>query len=107
MPEETLLENPFVVIGDEDIVTGLRALGFKTYALKDSADFKSVLDEIARSNTAVCLVQDDIYESHKGEIDIYKNIPLPAFIPLALKNLHKDLLTDIVKDIHIKATGAF
>lgn len=106
MPEEKLLENPFVIIGDEGMVSGYRALGFKVITLNDRNDFKSALEETMRSKAAVCLVQDDIYESQKKEIDNYKNIPLPVFIPLAAKDSEKDLLKDMVRDIRIKATGA-
>lgn len=107
MPEETLLENPLAIIGEEDAVSGFRAFGFKTYSLKTKDEFKSIIDEIARSKIAVCLVEDDIYNLAKEEIDLYKNLPLPVFLPFSRKLLEKDLLNEIVKDIRIKATGAF
>jgi len=106
MPEEKLLENPFAIIADEDAAAGYRALGFKVYALKDESGLKSILEEVRRSGAAVCLVQDDIYESQKKEIDSYRNMPLPVFMPLAAKDSGKDLFKDIVRDIRIKATGA-
>ncbi len=105
MPEETL-KNPLSIIGEEDIVQGFGALGFKTYTLTQPQEFKSILEEVMQKNILVCLVQDNIYTAVKEQIDAYKNLAFPVFIPLA-KSAKTNLLDNIAKEIRLRATGAF
>lgn len=104
MPEKIILEKPLVIIGEEDVVIGFKALGFKVYALRDPQEFKLILDEIINQGGVVCLVQEDIYREVEDQINIYKNVALPIFIPFA-KDAKMPLLERIVKDIRLKATG--
>ncbi len=102
MPESLSLENPFIIVGDEDVISGFAALGFKVYALRQG--FNAIMEEVMRDNAAVCLVQDDVYRANKTEIEKYNNLPLPVFIPFS-KDLKSDLLDSAVKDIRRRATG--
>lgn len=101
-PESLSLENPFVIVGDDDAILGFGALGFKVYAVRQG--FNVVIDEVVRNNAAICLVQDDVYRVNKSEIEKYNNLPLPIFIPFS-KEAKADLLDSIVKDIRRRATG--
>lgn len=98
MPEE----NNLVILGDEDVVLGFRALGFKIY----TAEFEKALDEIVEAKTGICLVQDNIYKQQEEKINSLRRLALPIFIPFT-KDSRLDLLDSIVKDIRIRATGAF
>lgn len=106
MPDEFLLENPLAIFGDEDVVLGFRALEFKVYPIKEQQDFKAALDEILKNKIAACLVQENIYRKNLDEINNYKNLALPIFIPFS-KGDGTQLLDGIIKDIRLKATGAF
>lgn len=106
MPESLSQESPLAIVGDEDVVTGFSALGFKVYAIKEQPEFKPVLEKVVRQKSAVCLVQENFYLAAQDEINNYKNLPFPVFIPFS-KTLKVDLLENIVKDIRLKATGAF
>lgn len=106
MPDELFSEKTLAIIGDEDIVLGFKALGFKVYPLKEPLEFKIILEDILKNKTAVCLVQDNIYSFAQDEINNYRSLPLPIFIPFA-KTAPTDLLDKIIKDIRLKATGAF
>ena len=97
MPEELRLEKPFAIVADEDVAAGFKGLGFQAFP---------TLEEAVNQQAAICLVQDDIYQEHKGFINNYKGLPLPIFIPFA-RNLKADLLDGIVKDIRLRATGTF
>jgi len=105
MPEDLSKDNAFVIMGEEDVVGGFRALGFKAYALKEQAEFMKVLDEIVRSKMGICLVQDNFYSANEVQINSYKNLPFPIFIPFH-KNIEHDLLEGLIKDIRMRATGA-
>jgi len=104
MPDALSSENVLAIVGDEDIVMGFKALGFKTYALRESDNFEIIFDELARNKTAVCLIQDKLYRSSKDIIDRYKNLPLPIIIPFATSGATDDL-DNLVKDIRLRATG--
>jgi len=104
MPEESSLKKPLVIIGDEDAVSGFKALGFKVYATREPQEFRAALDETVAEGAAVCLVQDNIYQALGEEINNYKNLPFPVFIPFA-KNGDMALLETMVRDIRLRATG--
>lgn len=124
MPEEVHLERPFAIVGDEDVVLGFHALGFKVYpvrnlaqdskliiskgvnVIKELEEFSKVLDEAVSQEPAVCLVQDNIYRALEDQINSYKNLALPIFIPFT-KDAKTALLDQIVKDIRLRATGTF
>lgn len=104
MPEVS--ENSLVIVGEEDIVMGFKALGFKVYTVKEPQDFRFVLDEVRNQKAAICLVQENIYQDQKEEIDSYRSQALPVFIPFT-KDARNILLEEAVKDIRMKATGTF
>ena len=106
MPEELLLDNPLAVIGDEDLVLGFRALGFRAYVVKETQTFKTILAEIIQNKTGICLVQEDVYIRYREDIDNYRNLSFPIFIPFS-KTAQTGLLDSMVKAIRLKATGAF
>lgn len=106
MLKENSSIKPLAIIGDEDMILGFQALGFKIYPLKDQPEFKTILDEIVRTNTAICLVQDNIYRMQQDQINEYRKLPFPIFIPFS-KIAKTDLLESIIKDIRLKATGVF
>jgi vacuolar-type H+-ATPase subunit F/Vma7 len=105
MPEELTRDNTFVIMGEEDLVIGFGALGFKVYALKEPGEFQDALEEVVREKAGICLVQENFYVQEQEKINSYKKLPLPIFIPFA-KDVKTDLLESIVKDIRIRATGA-
>ena len=104
MPEEMTLDNPLAVVGDEDVVLGFRALGFRAYPVTAPEEFKTILDQLRQNKTAICLVEEDIYLAAQQEINNHNQPPFPIFIPFS-KTGRMNLLDDIVKKIRLKATG--
>lgn len=104
MPEE-LLNNKIAVVGDEDLVIGFEALGFNTYPLKNPQEFNAIIDKLVEDKTAICLVQDSIYNTCIEKINSYRQLSLPVFVPFS-KDANSILLDNILKDIRLKATGA-
>jgi vacuolar-type H+-ATPase subunit F/Vma7 len=97
---------PLAIIGDEDIVLGFKALGFKVYPIKEPKQLDATLDEIVTEEIAVCLVQEDIYNARLDKINSFRNLAQPIFIPFD-KFAKMSLLETIVKNIRLRATGAF
>jgi len=106
MPEETRLDKPLAVIGDEDAVAGFKALGFKVYAVKEPQEFSVILDKTVNEKFAICLVQDNLYQALESRINSYRHLALPIFIPFA-KDAKMVLLDNVVKSIRLRATGTF
>jgi len=99
-------ENTFLVLGEEDVVLGFSALGFKVVALKEPQELAAAIDEAVKSAAGICLVQDNFYLAQEEKINSYRKLPLPIFIPFS-RDAKVDLLKNIVRDIRIRATGAF
>jgi len=106
MPDVLVLANALAVVGDEDVVLGFGGLGFKSYAIKEGRELKIAIEEVIKEKVAVCLVQDNFYQAGKEEINYYRSFAMPIFVPFA-KDLKTDLLDSLLKNIRIKATGAF
>lgn len=106
MSDELDQKGFLAVIGDEDVILGFKAFGFMAYPLKEPAEFKAILEEALSNKAAIFLVQEDIYNLVLDEINSYRNLPLPIFIPFS-KTLGGILLNNIIKDIRLRATGAF
>ena len=106
MPEALSLNTALAIVGDEDLVLGFKALGFKVYAVSKPQDFQSTIDKLAEEKIAVCLVQDNIYNAAIEQINNYRYLTLPVFVPFS-KDTKTDLLDKLIKDIRLKATGAF
>jgi vacuolar-type H+-ATPase subunit F/Vma7 len=106
MPEDLSLNTALAIMGDEDIVLGFQALGFKVYAVSNPQDFKSAIDKVAEEKIAICLVQDNIYNTAIEQINNYRYLTLPVFVPFS-QSARTDLLDRLIRDIRLKATGAF
>lgn len=105
MPDEVLLANPLAIVGDEDVVLGFRALGFKVYPVKEPAGFKAALDDIIENKFGICLVQDNIYRAGQEHIDNFKHLAFPILIPFS-KTAQNNLLQNLIRNIRLRATGA-
>ena len=106
MPKEDTLTNSLAIVGNEDLVLGFRALGFKVYPAQDKEQVEAALAESANQGCAVCLVQEELYSLAKESIDSFRDSPSPIFIPFA-KDYRTELLDRIVRDIRLRATGKF
>ena len=104
MPEK-LTENHLAILGDEDIILGLRALGFQAYPASTKEEILTALEEMAGAHCALCLVQEDIYALAKEQFDAYESQPLPAFITFS-KDGNMKLLEELLRETKLKATGA-
>lgn len=106
MLEKNILENPLAVVGEEDVVLGFSALGFRIYPTKKDGQIQTILEEILKNKCAICLVQEEIYRKAIGDINSYKHLVLPIFIPFTKKGMSL-LLDDFLREIRLRATGTF
>ena len=122
LDEKNLEKNfAFAIIGEEDVVLGFEALGFKVYpvrnltadgkliisnGVREPQDFNAVLADATSQEIAIYLVQENIYRAQESQINSYRNFALPVFIPFS-KDAKTPLLDTIIKDIRLRATGTF
>ncbi|MCM8770666.1 MAG: V-type ATP synthase subunit F [Candidatus Omnitrophica bacterium] len=105
MSEAGVLDSPLAILGDEDIVSGFQALGFKPYSADEKEKYKKILDEIVSKKTAICLIEEEIFLFLKDKIDDYKKQALPVFIPFS-KTERSPLLERVIEAISVRAQGA-
>ncbi len=104
MPDDTILEEALAIVGDEDIVLGFKALGFKVYAVNEAAEAESIMNEIIKNGTGICLIQDNLYLKARDAIAQIKGLPLPVVIPFG-KDGSVARLESMITDIRLRATG--
>jgi vacuolar-type H+-ATPase subunit F/Vma7 len=106
MPDEKNLERTLAIIGEEDVVMGFEALGFRAYAIKDPQELNTVLADATSHKFAICLVEENIYRAHEAEINSYRGLALPVFIPFS-KDIKTTFLDSMLREIRLRATGTF
>jgi len=104
MPEKTDADKSLVIVGDEDIVAGFKALGFKVYGVKKQEEIDRTFSEIIDKKIAVCLIQDNIYQSIVERLSNYVKLPLPVFIPFA-KDGRFTILDEELRKMRLRAIG--
>ncbi|WP_066714385.1 V-type ATP synthase subunit F [Clostridium sp. Marseille-P299] len=70
------------VLGDRDSIYGFAALGLDTFPVSDRESAVKKLREIVGQSYAVIYVTEKLQEELSEEIDVYRNEPLPAIIPI-------------------------
>ncbi len=75
------------IIGDRDSVIGFMALGFSVYEAEDVQTASRVLREVASDGkNAVIFIVENYAIALEEEIAKYKDMPLPAIVPVPGKN---------------------
>jgi vacuolar-type H+-ATPase subunit F/Vma7 len=104
-PETLEQSYHLAIVGPEELILGFAAFGFKVYAVTQVEEFRQRLNEIARDNIAICLLEENLYRLANEEIAAYRESPLPVFLPFAKEGTCA-LLENLVKAIRLRATGA-
>lgn len=93
------------VIGAADHVFGLRALGIQTFSPRDADEARKILEEIAKGNTALCLVHQDWLEVLKEQRKEIGKRFCPVVLGFSDYRTLGDLVEKMVREMAIKATG--
>ncbi|MFA5319711.1 MAG: V-type ATP synthase subunit F [Candidatus Omnitrophota bacterium] len=98
-------QKPLAILGREGNISGFRAFGFQVYPLPDISGLAVLLESIAASGAAVCLVEEEIFRGARQEFEKYRKDPLPVFLPFSASG-GEGVLEEMIKEIRLKATGA-
>lgn len=67
-----------VVIGDPESVRGFRAIGFDVYGVSDPDSARIALHRLARQNTAVIFITEQLAGPLQADILMYQSRTVPA-----------------------------
>lgn len=71
------------IIGDRESVIGFMAIGFSVHEADDAESARSILKSLASdSENAIIYIVEDYAQAISDEIAKYKDMPLPAIIPI-------------------------
>ncbi len=94
------------VIGDRETVIGFKAIGLKVCYADNEAEAKEQLTRLAKENTAVIYITDDLAQKLSAEIAEYSKLPLPAIILIPGKDGSNGVaLANVSKSVE-RAVGA-
>lgn len=70
------------VIGDRDSIYGFAALGLDVFPVTNSDEGSQTLRKLAEGEYAVIYITEALAAELEHELDHYKELPLPAIIPI-------------------------
>lgn len=70
------------VIGDKDSIYGFASLGIGIFPCEDEVQASKTLRELAKSGYGVIYVTEALFELLSDDVEHYRDLPLPAIIPI-------------------------
>ena len=70
------------VMGDKDSIYGFASLGLNIFPCEKQEDAAKTLKELARGGYGVIYITEVLFELLHEEIEKYRDIPVPAIIPI-------------------------
>ncbi len=70
------------VVGDKDSIYGFASLGLGIFPCENEIECTRTVRELAKSGYGVIYVTEALYELIPEEIERYRDLPLPAIIPI-------------------------
>ncbi|MEA4921908.1 MAG: V-type ATP synthase subunit F [Eubacteriaceae bacterium] len=74
------------VIGDRDTVTGFRAVGLDVFPCEEAAHAAELVGKLAGEEYAIIYITEGLAAEIEEETDKYKDLRLPAIIPIPNKD---------------------
>lgn len=76
------MSSKIAVIGDKDSIYGFAALGLGIFPCQDAVSASHTLRQLAKNGYGVIYVTEMLYEQLGEEIEHFRDLPLPAIIPI-------------------------
>lgn len=94
------------VIGDEDLIEGLKIFGFDTFFVKEENKITNLFKEILEKGYFFCLIQEIYFLRLKDLIKEINEKPFPLVLPLPDHREIKGVGKELLQQISLKAVGA-
>ena len=98
--------NKVAVIGDQDIVFPLKALGIKVYSPRTVEEAGEVLQKLAEENVGLCFLHERFFEELGREREELSKKICPVITGFSDYRMITDYLNQRMRDMAIKATGS-
>ena len=102
------MRGDIAVIGDSDSIIGFKAVGFKTFAVKNSAEVAETVESLVREKYCVIFITEQALHGAESILDTYRDLSIPAIIPIpgrtgltgtGMQNLSKNVERALGADI--------
>ena len=70
------------VVGDKDSIYGFASLGLSIFPCDDEEYASRTVRELAKGGYGVIYITEELFEKIPDEVDHYRDMPLPAIIPI-------------------------
>lgn len=70
------------VIGDKDSILGFKALGLSVFPVNQPSEAEKILEKLVEEQFAVVYITEQIARDIVSSMDMYKDLRLPAIIPI-------------------------
>jgi V/A-type H+-transporting ATPase subunit F len=76
------MRGDIAVIGDGGSIIGFKAVGFKTYSVRNSAEVISTVEQLAEEKCCVIFITEQALAGAESVLDTYREASIPAIIPI-------------------------
>lgn len=97
--------NKIAVIGDGDLISGLKIFGFDTFAVKEKDSERKIFKEILERQYSLCFIQEVYFLKLKDLVLDVKEKTFPLILSIPDHREVKGLAKRILKEITLKAIG--
>lgn len=105
------MRSSIAVIGEKESVLGFKAVGFSVYETTSSAEAEEIVDRLYKEQVGIIFITEQTLAPIAHIMDRYKDMQLPAIIPipgragslgLGIRNVKKSVERAVGADILFK-----
>ncbi|MEG1687665.1 MAG: V-type ATP synthase subunit F [Angelakisella sp.] len=100
------MRSSIAVIGEKESVLGFKAVGFAVYETEGSAEVPELIETLRQQQVGIIFITEQTLAPIAGLLERYKDVPLPAIIPIPGRKGSMGLGLSNVKKSVERAVGA-
>lgn len=100
------MPNRIAVVGEKESVLGFKAVGFEVFETTSSEQVEEVVTQLAREQVGIIYITEQALTPVVHILDVYKDSPLPAIIPIPGRAGSMGMGIENVKKSVERAVGA-
>jgi vacuolar-type H+-ATPase subunit F/Vma7 len=94
------------VIGNEDLIFPLRAMGIRVYEPENLEDARRILKSLEKEDIALCFLHQQYFKPLKKEREALRDQSFPVVAGFSDFRDVSDYLADTLKEMAVQATGS-
>ena len=100
------MRKKIAVVGDKGSVLGFKAVGFEVFMTSTQQETRDTMQQLCRGDYGIIFITEQAYAQVPEIIDVYKEQPIPAIIPIPGKDGSLGIGIQNVKKNVERAVGA-